>query len=347
MRTIYFHIGAEKTGTTSLQNFFHTNRAVLKDHGILYPISAGKKNHQKLALYCAPNTTKDLRGSNSLGSPKGYSDFVKNFPINFRNEIKDHPDYDVLVSNEHLSSRLKNKAAIEKLKELIPDGYQPKIILFVRRQDEVLISSYSTMIKSGSAIPFSFDLPINLDYLTIIEMWVEIFGKENVIIKPFESSQWNGNDIFTEFMNTIGRTDISDFQIPVKQSNKSLDRYQIQFLRILNKDPFFKKSSPNFRFAVLNLLESTASKEKISLSRQTKETILAKYVANNEIVAKKYVGNEDGILFKNAIEGPMEDVLPELTAEKSVELACRLLALNERQNLRVRKRLLEKLAVNK
>ncbi|WP_375280737.1 hypothetical protein [Pseudooctadecabacter sp.] len=36
---IVFHLGRHKTGTSSLQNLMHSNRAVLADRGVLYPLS--------------------------------------------------------------------------------------------------------------------------------------------------------------------------------------------------------------------------------------------------------------------------------------------------------------------
>ena len=36
---ILFHLGRHKTGTSSLQNLMHSNRAVLADRGVLYPLS--------------------------------------------------------------------------------------------------------------------------------------------------------------------------------------------------------------------------------------------------------------------------------------------------------------------
>ncbi len=41
MKTLYFHIGTSKTGTTAIQSFCYKNRDILKNKGIIYPISMG------------------------------------------------------------------------------------------------------------------------------------------------------------------------------------------------------------------------------------------------------------------------------------------------------------------
>lgn len=37
-KTIYFHIGFPKTGTTSLQSFCYKNSQILEENGFLYPV---------------------------------------------------------------------------------------------------------------------------------------------------------------------------------------------------------------------------------------------------------------------------------------------------------------------
>ena len=53
------HIGTEKTGTTTLQEFLHLNRANLKNQGIAYLQSPGERNNRKLATYCMNHNNVD------------------------------------------------------------------------------------------------------------------------------------------------------------------------------------------------------------------------------------------------------------------------------------------------
>ena len=46
------HMGAAKTGSSTLQEFFHLNRERLRDAGVFYPRSPGAKQHGLLAEAC-------------------------------------------------------------------------------------------------------------------------------------------------------------------------------------------------------------------------------------------------------------------------------------------------------
>ena len=44
-RSLLIHIGTEKTGTSTLQEFLHFNREVFAQHGVVYLKSPGLKSH--------------------------------------------------------------------------------------------------------------------------------------------------------------------------------------------------------------------------------------------------------------------------------------------------------------
>ena len=56
---LILHIGTAKTGTTTLQHWFASNRESLQVQGIYYPNSLGKVNHRKLSLFAINRVTSD------------------------------------------------------------------------------------------------------------------------------------------------------------------------------------------------------------------------------------------------------------------------------------------------
>ena len=48
-RKVYLHIGTEKTGTASIQHFLSRHYDELREKGILYPKSLGRKSNMKLS----------------------------------------------------------------------------------------------------------------------------------------------------------------------------------------------------------------------------------------------------------------------------------------------------------
>ena len=53
------HIGTEKTGTTTIQEFLHLNRSKLANQGVAYLQSPGLRNNRKLVTYCMKNNKVD------------------------------------------------------------------------------------------------------------------------------------------------------------------------------------------------------------------------------------------------------------------------------------------------
>ena len=53
MRRVLIHIGTEKTGTTTIQEFLHINREKLYSKGIVFLKSPGERNQVRdLVTYC-------------------------------------------------------------------------------------------------------------------------------------------------------------------------------------------------------------------------------------------------------------------------------------------------------
>ena len=60
MKRAILHIGTEKTGTTSIQNFLYSNRIKLGAQGILFSETAGYLSNQNLVVYAKKAPEPDL-----------------------------------------------------------------------------------------------------------------------------------------------------------------------------------------------------------------------------------------------------------------------------------------------
>src|SRR5438045_23824 len=118
MKTVCFlHIGTEKTGTTSIQNFLSKNRSRLEQQGILYPRSPGNQNHTALAVYALrPGKQGGIRRSSGVSSPKQVPRFRERLSTELDEEVATSGSSIMIFSNEHLSSRLLTETEIERVK---------------------------------------------------------------------------------------------------------------------------------------------------------------------------------------------------------------------------------------
>ena len=111
--TAILHIGVEKTGTSTIQEFLHLNRKLLAKNGFWFPKSIGMRNHRTLASCCLIDKRSDafLR-MNRLSEPGQRKKWKQKLIQDFETELSGlSPEIKhVIISSEHLSSLIKHPA---------------------------------------------------------------------------------------------------------------------------------------------------------------------------------------------------------------------------------------------
>ena len=148
------HIGIEKTGTTSIQFELASNRNALRSQKILYPKSLGLYNHLAITGYALNDDDfNDIRTILNLKTHSRIVDFRTNVEEALRNEILEHDYNTVIISNEHMSSRLFSREELSFLKEFLNIFFDEiRIIIYLREQSSLFKASISTAIKAGAPI---------------------------------------------------------------------------------------------------------------------------------------------------------------------------------------------------
>lgn len=211
-KTIYFHIGFPKTGTTSLQSFCYKNSKILEKHGFLYPVIEnysdptviingkilrrelikiiGKndnpewiaKNKEKIKAKIRPLWQKMKRKIDASKADKiliSCEGFVESKFVFW--EFVDHADFDI------------------------------KVVVYVRNIYDQMISWYKQKAKDN----YIGDYPLNIIeyfatpsvhsvYHEAINSYGDYLGVENVFVRVYEKeSLTNGNTIddFFEMIN--------------------------------------------------------------------------------------------------------------------------------------------------
>ena len=145
------HIGTEKTGTTSIQRTLDENAKLLLQEGIFWPPVLQKGQDPRIACYAMNDETIDLRKRRrKLITPEAISKFRTDLESRLTREAKAAPDArTMLIVNEHLS-RLSQRSELERLQTFL-GGFssQIRIVLYLRRQDRMMRSMYSQVIKVG------------------------------------------------------------------------------------------------------------------------------------------------------------------------------------------------------
>lgn len=235
MPKIFLHIGTEKTGTTYIQNVLFKSSDFLRDNNVIYPIGLIKEpNHVEMTTsYTSGDNIGLLRVARE---PESFRARLKNF-------LMSHEEYDIIFSNEHLSSRIYKEEEIKSiLHDLSAAGHSVKVIVYIRRPSSWLKSRYNEVVKSGFVGSFddytlmkkplpSFDQRAR-NISQILELWRKCVGKDNFIAYKFEDAK--ELDLLEHFLSsTVGLYNPPNLSGVYK--NESLSDLQINVLRMFNR----------------------------------------------------------------------------------------------------------------
>jgi hypothetical protein len=202
VKSLYLHIGYNKAGSSSLQRFLAGNRQALMHDSILYP----QLGLHDSAHYGVSKTIFDLPRSDAVAC----SD---DFAGQLADEIAGSGCDSVIISSEYLSCAWPKQ--IEKVKdffELVAGEFLIRPVVYLRRHDLWFESLFNQAEKSAPVSPWAMDVKDYIlyvigsfrpspDYIHTVNIWGSVFGEKNLIVRPFESSQFFENNFIQDFFS--------------------------------------------------------------------------------------------------------------------------------------------------
>lgn len=319
MTTIYLHIGMPKTGTTSLQKFLFYNREKLLETGYLYPITGTKITSDREPKGYSHNTL--VRRLTQKTDSKGNGGSQWESWDELKREINRSPlkPQNVIISAEFFTGPgIYNADLITTTKRMLED-YDTKIVIYLRRQDDFLRSYYCHLITffiRKDIKEFIRDWQYMADYYKTLELWKNIFGLDNIIVRVFEKEQMKNGNLFNDFLAAINFNNKAiDFGFS-KDIKENISVNSVKAIKLINgidkiseKIPFqFQKDEYRaslvrrliFNHKTLKLISYLPTNFLFNeelLSKQDRMSILNEFEASNRKVAQEYLGREDGKLF--------------------------------------------------
>jgi hypothetical protein len=232
---IVFHIGLERTGTTSFQRFCHEHRDELLEHGVLYPtrslgFSQRSRNHAPLVAAYLHGT-----GHVDLNLAEVWRTREEILP-SLRAEIARAQAPAVLVSAEHFSSRLYPREV-----GLLATDFADcdcRVVIVLRGHEARVCSAYSSTIKAGRTLTVSefieeLMLPGNsyIRYAETIGRWEQAFGRAHVSVLQLAE----GGDSIGDLLRLVA-PDLRPENLPRYADNASYGRTSLEALRRLNAE---------------------------------------------------------------------------------------------------------------
>lgn len=331
MPTLYLHIGMPKTGTSYIQKFLKENRNVLKEKGYVFPIFPEVPNvlPQRNARFLL-HTYRDEKGK----ADKAKTLEIWNSNFDYISEL--FTKYDNMIMSEESIWGLnkKNNRFWKKLKKEVDNrGIDCKVIAYLRRQDLFEQSHWAQKVQEYETCTFNeYINGVSRDrlyYYTRLNDIAKFMGKENIIVRVYEKQQWGGTqkNLISDFFETVGLELTEEFLPPEKSVvNISLSGKYLAFKHYMNryperqaiqhkKDCLYKALG---ELAYRNASNTNYSKN-VFLSQEETVAYLDKFKEENELVAREYLGREDGILFRDEVVVDEQKV--EYTLEDFLDVA--------------------------
>lgn len=311
-RCAILQIGTEKTGTTTLQQFLSRNRENLATAGYLYPRFCGASNHTGLAAYALDGDKQDdIRlpfGAQSADDVPAMRERIRQAAAR---ELR--TDAHAIFCNEHCHSRLTSIDEVARLRELLFAHFdEVRISVYLRRQDQVALSLYSTRLKSGGTdldlLPDTDAEDPYFNYAHSLALWESCFGRENIRVRVFDRRELAGGSIIDDFLQTWELGGADTFTA-VRDQNESILPVAQEYLRRLNMHlrPSLGLPADELRGPLAAALARYYPGGGARPSRADARAFYEKYRASNEIVRQRHFPDREQLFsvdFGNYPETP-------------------------------------------
>ena len=234
LEKIFVHAGTPKTGTSTLQRMLAENRDLLLESRILYPRVPEGEGYQHSFLYSwAHDEPMALRYHRLRGrlDIESINEYHQRCLECFERDVLRSHSRTLIVSNGTLS-RLnpENLGQIRKYFENYCSNI--KIVLYIRHPLSLFISGAQQGLRGGhyrlDRLKENLDV-IQFDSVRSIDSHVEAFGRENVIVRPFERSQFLDGNVARDFLDIVGisRDNMDSFKCSVENPSVTWEALQL------------------------------------------------------------------------------------------------------------------------
>ncbi len=291
MRAI-LHIGTEKTGSTAIQYRLAAAREELLTHGFAYSRVAavvdGGANHVALYRYALELEAELARATAKRGEvPRPLPQALAQEVASLKGRA-----HTLILSNEHLHSRVTTPEGVARIRALLEENFESvTVVVYLRRQDDLAVSRYSTSLRVGR--PASLSLldeakrtPLYFDYEALLARWSGAFGRQAVIARLFDRQALVGGDVVADFLKVCGFDGVLQSNGP-GDPNRSLPAAVQEYLhRFIEALPSGTRTRPP-KDVVKRLERSFTGPPKLPSETEAR-AFYSLFAASNEAVRREY-----------------------------------------------------------
>ena len=213
---LILHIGAPKCGSSSIQAFLGQNRKTLKDLGYLVPDeklgSGGKVPGQH--VWFLQSHRADLAEGERV---------VRDRLLSLQPRLPDDGSGGIILSAENLADNF----GLEKLFTGLRQTFDIRIIAYVRRQDDFLLSSWQQWNVKVAPDFWTWLLRAIAvqrrgDWYFALTPWIREFGSDSITVRRFGRQYFEEGNLLADFCLAAGLpANLLDLDVPSENTGLS------------------------------------------------------------------------------------------------------------------------------
>jgi len=252
IRRLILHIGTGKTGSTSIQDSLGHARDALLEKNIYYPSNKPFNHIFTFVPIFLEDPEKSFVFRRNLLQSEDKRIKVNNFRKGWLKEIKACNKDNFIISAEDFTLPFFKVDSVTRLKKFAEEYFKEvTIIAYVRHYDQWIPSQMQQAVKNGAVkdireiADFFLNCPPLISYRKNLRKWIKVFGRENIVIRPFDPHVFYNGSLLADFFQACGLP-ADDISIPEIRSNEAIGKYAVAFLQKYNRTyPVFIEGSAN------------------------------------------------------------------------------------------------------
>lgn len=220
---IIFHIGQDKTGTTTIQHYLRKNKKMLEEQGVLYPKSyEGGINHGVLSVPVLGRVQRSLVAK--LGADyEGALKKSKKAWAQMGDEIRRKKPDIAIVSSEFFFVSQHVPQIAKMTDRYVGLDTEIEFLAYVRTPSQHYASAMQQKLKASHVVPPIRPAPVARQLKKFAKL-----GK--VTVRKFARDQMEGGDAVQDFCKTVG-INMDGLDLPPRETNTSISAEGIILLQ--------------------------------------------------------------------------------------------------------------------
>ncbi|WP_075222472.1 hypothetical protein [Acuticoccus yangtzensis] len=221
MRQLVLHVGSIKTGSTSAQTSFATQRDMLAAHGVHY--GSFSRNHGAMSRIIRATRRYGMPGQTATPPQRGReaNDFATILRAAEEAAAIESGTY-FLSSEALLTHSRRNVRLLKDIVDTLFPGFDVKILVYIRHPLAYTISRGQNMVKlrydtTDDVEDHGYDGELRIG----VERYASIFGRDAMIVRSYDAVVAAGRSVQQDMLEAIGHPEAAK-DLVVTRSNESV-----------------------------------------------------------------------------------------------------------------------------